>query len=332
MKHWAVLNQVPTITAAGVQVVVTTNAPCHLWMRWTYVKPQVHLASELTRGTTWKLKPYFCLVAYHDNEQEEAGDTLTHTFTKEPWAVCETRFYYFWGTIAGLDSPSETPFFEFHRTQPPITTIFYSSPAGPPGTCDGYTQKVYTYPNYFTWPELRDGPGTHAGTGGTFVDNFLQAGPTANKYTWLIRTIHLFDTSSIPPGATITAASFTLTKNSATNFWTRKPSLGVYTSNPASNTALIPADYNTYGSVLLSSTIDYDTFAASTLPLTMDFNAAGLAAINKGGITKLAIRDATRDGPNLDIWERFFRHAMVFWTAEVGIAWKRPFLSVTYTP
>lgn len=88
-------------------------------MRWSYEPPQKHIVQAPSRGTSIRDDLYFCLVVYHDNEQEEAGDTLTHTFIKEPWAVCETRYFYFWGTVGGESSPSETPTFALHRTQWP---------------------------------------------------------------------------------------------------------------------------------------------------------------------------------------------------------------------
>ncbi|GAH77228.1 unnamed protein product, partial [marine sediment metagenome] len=61
----------------------------------------------------------FCFVVYEDNEQVEAGDTLTHTWLKAAWPVCETRWFYFIGNIAGVGSVSESPIFKFHFPAPP---------------------------------------------------------------------------------------------------------------------------------------------------------------------------------------------------------------------
>jgi len=53
-----------------------------------------------------------CFVAYQDNEQDEAGDTLLHTFTKPLWTPCRPYWFYFHGEIAGQPSPSTSPYFQ----------------------------------------------------------------------------------------------------------------------------------------------------------------------------------------------------------------------------
>ncbi|GAH32453.1 unnamed protein product, partial [marine sediment metagenome] len=57
---------------------------------------------------------YYCFTVYHDNEQEEAGDTLTHTFIKTPWSYCECRYFYFWGKAGDTVCQSDTPCFQLH--------------------------------------------------------------------------------------------------------------------------------------------------------------------------------------------------------------------------
>ena len=100
----------------GYHFVVTTDTPCHLWLRWTLEKPRTHKDPLLRRGAYFPEKVRFCFVEYLDNEQQEAGDTLTHTFLKQEWPVCQIRYFYFWGTVAGEASPSESPLFEKHFT------------------------------------------------------------------------------------------------------------------------------------------------------------------------------------------------------------------------
>lgn len=209
-------------------------------------------------------------------------------------------------------------------------TIFYSDPHPEVSSVDGLVGRIYTYPNYETWSEIRDGEGTEAADDLTLHEIRLNCGSASGKYTWLRRTIHLFDTSVIPVTATILEASLSIIRNTASNSFTSKPALGVYDGNPASDIALVMADYNTLGSTLLSSVITYDTFAGSTGPHTMVFTQAGLDAINKGGITKLAIRDATRDGPNNDNWEESKYFALVFWSVEAVLEANRPYLTVKY--
>jgi hypothetical protein len=60
---------------------------------------------------------YICFTAYHDNEQEEAGDTLVHTFIKVDWPVCQTRYFYFYGSIAGEMCVSTSAVFALHKEE-----------------------------------------------------------------------------------------------------------------------------------------------------------------------------------------------------------------------
>lgn len=108
----------------GYQIVVTTDIPCHLWMRWSIIKPQRHSQPRLRRGIALHTDVYLCFVAYHDNEQEEAGDTLIHTFLKTAWPHCETRYFHFWGSVAGNTCRSTTALFKKHFTAPE-TIAFY---------------------------------------------------------------------------------------------------------------------------------------------------------------------------------------------------------------
>ena len=117
---WYLQSKTQERTATGEKFVLITDAPCHLWMRYTFVEPKIHNIAVERRGLPLREDLYFCFDVYIDNEQEEAGDTLTHTFIKEPWPFCQPRWYYYHGEVAGLASPS-------------TTAIFYKHPVAPPG-------------------------------------------------------------------------------------------------------------------------------------------------------------------------------------------------------
>jgi len=121
--HWALKNIDQEVTATGVKILVWTFQPCHLWMRWTTTKPQYHPLERTVRGLPLMLDRRFCFVAYEDNEQEEGDDTYLHTFLKEPWAHCETRWFYFHGRLGGERSPSTSAIFEKHRIAPEFWKI-----------------------------------------------------------------------------------------------------------------------------------------------------------------------------------------------------------------
>ncbi|GAH38666.1 unnamed protein product, partial [marine sediment metagenome] len=123
--NWAAYRLEQEVTQTGYKIVVHTNNLCHLWMRWTNVPPQKHIDTLIERGVPLDKIPRYCFVEYHDNEQFEPGDTLEHTFVKEPWAHCETRWFYFYGAKQAEDMPSESPIFEKHRFAPGWSLILF---------------------------------------------------------------------------------------------------------------------------------------------------------------------------------------------------------------
>ena len=111
--------------AGGFEITTTTDVPCHLWLYWTEKEPWVHRSAKVKRGLSIPWAAYWCFVAWHKLEQTEAGDTTTHTFTWLGWVVCETKWFAFHGTIAGVDSPSDAPIFHKHYTYiPPVINEF----------------------------------------------------------------------------------------------------------------------------------------------------------------------------------------------------------------
>ncbi len=126
LPHFSIRDVQYSIQLTGYIIVVTTDVPCHLWMRWTLENPRRHFDPVIKRGASFPVKVRFCVVEYRDNEQAEAGDTLTHTFIKLNWPECQTRYFYFFGNVAGVWSPSESPLFEKHFKLPPMNGPFYA--------------------------------------------------------------------------------------------------------------------------------------------------------------------------------------------------------------
>ena len=102
----------PSYQAYHIQLV--TDEKCHLWLRWSLNPPQKHPRQRRLRGIEVKGDVYYCFTAYHDIEQNEAGDTLIHTFDCIDWPYCQTRWFYFHGTYAGDASPSTSCIFVHH--------------------------------------------------------------------------------------------------------------------------------------------------------------------------------------------------------------------------
>lgn len=141
--RWIATGYTITPLGSGFLIVLLTDVSAHLWMRWTLIVPQEHLVSVMKRGLADRKQKYFCFDSFVDNEQLERGDTLVHTFYKPDWPLCQTRYFYFWGTIAGLRSPSETAKLSYHS--------FWAEPL--PG---------HTLLNHEQWTWLRIDPPPHA--------------------------------------------------------------------------------------------------------------------------------------------------------------------------
>jgi hypothetical protein len=125
-----------------VLITVTTDVPCHLFCRLTLVEPQIHTKPIYRRGVQFSSELRFCFVSYEDNEQQQAGDTLIHTWLKPNWSYCITKWVYFWGYIAGQPSPSTSPFFKHHnsRIYPPDFHVGWET--GLLGTAFGTNQVI----------------------------------------------------------------------------------------------------------------------------------------------------------------------------------------------
>ena len=113
---------------AGIRT--TTSTPAHLTLRYTYTEPVKTSIPKEKRGAVWYYDNKMCFVAWKDCEQDEAGDTLVHTFSCPIFPTCVKVWYIFIGTIGGVPSPSNTAIFEAHMTWPaPPTPPVCNMPA-----------------------------------------------------------------------------------------------------------------------------------------------------------------------------------------------------------
>lgn len=85
VEKFAVINLVITETPTGVILVMTSSTPCHAYMYYTKTEPDIHTLAVTQRGLSSKAASKYCFVIFHTNEQEEPGDTIDHTFIKDPW-------------------------------------------------------------------------------------------------------------------------------------------------------------------------------------------------------------------------------------------------------
>ena len=164
----------------------------------------------------------------------------------------------------------------------------------------------------------------------------LKSDSGTNKWRAIHRAILLFDTSGLGSDAVISAVIFTLVSygkaQTSTNWEVEN---NIYSSNPAVNTAIATTDndYNDFGTTpFCDNPISYTNWAANGIGNDFAFNAAGIAAIAKTGITKLSARDSTQDVPDAGgpTWENAKYSYANASSVEKGTTW-RPKLVVTYT-
>lgn len=136
---------------------------------------------------------------------------------------------------------------------------------------------------------IRGGAGNSSSTGGDSTI-FLQSSSTTNQFAQLWRQITLFDTTSIPVGSTIVNATLTIMVNQATiaNTLGGSPTVEMVSSTPASNVALVNADYANLGTTSFAS-IAFASFSNSVIITSL--NASGIAAVTVNGISKFGFRN-----------------------------------------
>lgn len=125
ISNWTLTSIDQYMLSDGYRITVTTDRPCHLFLRWTDIEPEIHSIPVERRGILMHYDRRFCFVVWNENEQEEEGDTLTHTFIKDNWPVCQTRWFYFVGTVAGEQQPSTSPIFKKHFAGVPRNILIY---------------------------------------------------------------------------------------------------------------------------------------------------------------------------------------------------------------
>lgn len=113
--HFSIRDVTFHASTTGVRIIATTDVACHLWCRLTTHPPRFHKKPSYRRGIWLVNDVRFCFTVFEDNEQYEAGDTLTHTWWKEDWPVCTTKYLYLWGKIAGEACPSTSPLLQYHN-------------------------------------------------------------------------------------------------------------------------------------------------------------------------------------------------------------------------
>ena len=209
-----------------------------------------------------------------------------------------------------------------------VTEYFYPDPHTEVTSVDGSTSYDWVGG---TWAAVRAADGNFF-SDDSDTNNLAQIAATTNSGKWwnLSRSMMLFDTSSLPDGATIDSATLSIEIDSKTcTLATTAAAVVLVSSSPASNIALANGDHDTYGTTHLAADIAYANIPASGA-MTFTLNAGGLAAISKVGVTKFGVRFIC-DCDNVEpAWGSGNSAKVTFRTAEWGGTAHAPKLSVTY--
>lgn len=320
--YWALLDLLYEYLDDGYKFTAQTDVPCHLWCRMTTIEPQKHIIPSGERGTYLTGKVRFCFVVYEDNEQDEAGDTLIHTFYKHPWQVCVTKWFYFIGTIGGVSSPSETAIFQFHFPAPP--------PAPPPPLTRLFLVQATNASirsTHVDWPTCRAGASLENSNwqNPPTYGLYIQAALTASF--WCIRSFLTFQTQTLPPTFKPTSAKLWI------NTWFKQCTSAVAypymdMTPGVHHDPVILADW--YSQTNLSTLLGrhdirtFNLFAYNSI----DFLPDKLDFILASAPTKLCLRqemDRVNQRPFLG------NNQVAYYSQQKGIGY-RPYLEVNYYP
>lgn len=147
-----------------------------------------------------------------------------------------------------------------------------------------------------TFHELVVGAGTEIDDDGHSYNLLLWASVgTANKWRRISRVGMVFNTAALPDVCTITGATLKPRGWSKSDGLVGTPNACLYLFSPASEAALVIADYALFGVVALSNVVAYADWPTDKSRFTLTLTPAGLALISKTGNTCLGMRNANYD-------------------------------------
>jgi hypothetical protein len=205
-------------------------------------------------------------------------------------------------------------------------------------TLDGYTQ-IGGLGGTTNWTDTWGGAGIYA-------DN-VSANPTSlglesltaetGNFTLNRRNIIVYNPSSLPETANVTAASIDFFINTFTNTWAVEPVINVYGVTPISTTNLTSQDYDQsrYGTTPYSDVSIPKTSVNTTIYTSFPLNAAGLSALNTAISANttfcVSLREENWDVTGISpswVTDKYYRVAF-YMTEQAGI--NDPKMSIAYS-
>ena len=205
-------------------------------------------------------------------------------------------------TIPSLLKPEMSPLF----VPVMLTTDSFYPDANPESTSvDG---SITAGGSDKTWTNIISESGLEASDSSEFgYYCAIYTGASADTWRYLMRSMFLFDTSSLPNDDTVDSATLSLYGTSKRDQISIAPDLNVYAASPSSNTSLSSSDFDKFGSTAFSTAITYNNFSTTGYN-DFSLNASGIAAISKTGISKFGVRNANYDAagssPTYTAWDQ----------------------------
>ena len=169
------------------------------------------------------------------------------------------------------------------------TLIVYPA-AGANSPVDGLVTRDIAFAGE-SWAAMISSAGTASDDTGTNQEVRLQCGnAAADQFKRNSRFIALFDTSSLTEAASISAADYSFVNQSKTNDLGGSPVMSLVLSSPASDNALINADYGAFTKTKQAADMAFASITSDDSTYNdMALNGTGLGNISKTGITKLGM-------------------------------------------
>ena len=170
-----------------------------------------------------------------------------------------------------------------------LNSATFNPNANPESTSvDGRADRIVITP-FESWATIVAGAGVNALDTGATIDLYTRSEASPNWQT-LIRSYSLFDTSSLSAGAIISSAIYSIYCTAKVDdINTGVMALSLITTTPASNTAIVAADYTQTGTTKQATDILVGSFTTSAYN-NYTLNATGLTNVSKTSITKFGHR------------------------------------------
>lgn len=139
-----------TITCGTMELTFwcQTDVACHLTLHMADIDPIIRNIPYQKRGANFNLSSVTCFVEIKTIDQDEAGDTTTHTFTVPLTSYDLTHYWYLTGTQGGIPMKSMSQIFKASCSKPVEVITCKCTPV----ISDTYSQCCSTEWHYFIRP------------------------------------------------------------------------------------------------------------------------------------------------------------------------------------